>query len=107
MYYNVWVVFVFVAFWHDLEAHLLVWALGICVVLLPEAMAKVVFNKRITLENQWKYKILASFGGALYASFIVTINLVGYGIGIECLNHIIGKICSISGTFKFKILGLI
>ena len=42
--YNIWVVFTFVAIWHDININLLLWAWGICLVLIPEMMIRNHFN---------------------------------------------------------------
>jgi protein-cysteine N-palmitoyltransferase HHAT len=50
--YNIWVVFTFVAIWHDLELNLLVWAWGICLSLVPEITLKWYFTrKEVTLSK--------------------------------------------------------
>ena len=38
--YNIWVVFTFVAIWHDIEWNLVIWAWGICLALIPEIAIK-------------------------------------------------------------------
>ncbi len=47
--YNVWIVFTFVAVWHDISFTLLAWGWLICLFLLPELVAKKVFSpKRVS-----------------------------------------------------------
>lgn len=38
--WNVWVIFSFVAIWHDFELNLLIWAWAICAAMVPEIMIK-------------------------------------------------------------------
>jgi D-alanyl-lipoteichoic acid acyltransferase DltB (MBOAT superfamily) len=42
---NIWVIFTFVALWHDLEIKLLVWAWFICIFLIPEIIGKIFVSK--------------------------------------------------------------
>jgi D-alanyl-lipoteichoic acid acyltransferase DltB (MBOAT superfamily) len=46
MAYNVWLVFTFVALWHDIELKLLAWGWLICLFLLPELIATRLFSER-------------------------------------------------------------
>jgi D-alanyl-lipoteichoic acid acyltransferase DltB (MBOAT superfamily) len=43
--YNIWIVFNFVALWHDLQLNLLLWGWFICLFFVPEIMVKQYFNK--------------------------------------------------------------
>jgi D-alanyl-lipoteichoic acid acyltransferase DltB (MBOAT superfamily) len=43
--YNIWVVFTFVALWHDLQLNLLIWGWFICLFLIPEMLVKNYFNQ--------------------------------------------------------------
>jgi D-alanyl-lipoteichoic acid acyltransferase DltB (MBOAT superfamily) len=42
---NIWVVFSFVALWHDLQLNLLLWGWFICFFLIPEILVKNYFNR--------------------------------------------------------------
>ena len=44
MAYNMWVVFTFVALWHDIELKLLAWGWLICLFLMPELIASSLFS---------------------------------------------------------------
>jgi D-alanyl-lipoteichoic acid acyltransferase DltB (MBOAT superfamily) len=43
--YNIWIVFNFVALWHDLQLNLLIWGWFICLCFVPEIMVKQYFNQ--------------------------------------------------------------
>ena len=43
---NMWVVFSFVALWHDLKLNLLIWGWFICFFLVPEIGVKIYFNQK-------------------------------------------------------------
>ena len=42
--WNVWVIFTFVAIWHDLNINLVLWAWGICLFMVPEMLVKSYFK---------------------------------------------------------------
>jgi D-alanyl-lipoteichoic acid acyltransferase DltB (MBOAT superfamily) len=41
--YNIWLVFTFVAVWHDIELRLLQWGWLVCIFIMPEVLAKKMF----------------------------------------------------------------
>lgn len=44
--YNIWVVFTFVALWHDLSMNLLAWGWLICLFIMPEVVCTAYFGRR-------------------------------------------------------------
>ena len=50
--YNIWVVFTFVALWHDFDLNVLFWAWGICLALIPEIAIKKFFTSK-KMEKYW------------------------------------------------------
>ena len=42
---NIWVVFSFVAIWHDMRINLVLWAWGICIALMPEMIIRWNFSR--------------------------------------------------------------
>jgi D-alanyl-lipoteichoic acid acyltransferase DltB (MBOAT superfamily) len=49
-----WIVFTFVALWHDIQLNLLAWGWLICLFLLPEIVATAVFSAK-KVSNQYHY----------------------------------------------------
>ena len=49
--YNIWVVFTFVAIWHDMNLNLIMWAWVICLSLMPEMLIKNYFKKEKVKNN--------------------------------------------------------
>ena len=47
MIYNIWIIFTFVAFWHDIELHLLAWGWIIALFLIPEYFLTRLFNRKV------------------------------------------------------------
>ena len=55
--YNIWVVFGFVALWHDLSLNLLAWGWGMCLFIMPEVVVKAYFasSKRMEFRKTLQY----------------------------------------------------
>ncbi len=43
---NIWVVFGFVAIWHEMNLNLILWAWGICIIMMPEMGIKFFFYQK-------------------------------------------------------------
>lgn len=88
--YNVWVVFGFVAIWHDLRLHLLVWGWGICLFLVPEGLAKAYFSRPsfTELRKTAIFNWLCAMGCAMFMITLIIANLVGFSFGLQGLNTI-------------------
>ncbi|KAJ2541819.1 glycerol transporter [Coemansia sp. RSA 1853] len=76
--WNTFVVFTFVALWHDLTLRLLQWAWIIALLFLPEALASWFFNRPKWTSRPY-FRFLCSMGGALNIVGMMVANLVGFG----------------------------
>ena len=88
--YNIWVVFGFVAIWHDLRLHLLVWGWGMCLFIVPEVLSKAYFSRPNLSEFRKSicYNWLCAMGGGLYIILMMVANLVGFSFGLRGLTTI-------------------
>lgn len=93
--WNTFVVFTFVALWHDLTLRLLQWAWIIALLFLPEALATWVFN-RPQWTTQPYFRYICSMGGALNIIAMMIANLVGFGD--DGVDEMLGKIFSQQGA---------
>lgn len=82
---NMWIIFTFVALWHDFEWKLLSWAWVTCLLGLPELLAKSTMrSKRMeAIRGSWLERELCAVGGTLTISGLMVANLVGFVIGPE------------------------
>ena len=80
---NIFVIFSFVALWHDLEWHLLVWAWCIYFSIVPEIIIKTYFNreKRKYLINYMWFRYLRALSCSLDITLMVIANLAGFASG--------------------------
>jgi len=85
--YNIWVVFGFVAIWHDLKLHLLVWGWGMCLFIVPELLAKAAMrsSRFAAFRKTCLYNWLCAVTGGLYIIIMMLANLVGFSFGLPGL----------------------
>jgi D-alanyl-lipoteichoic acid acyltransferase DltB (MBOAT superfamily) len=105
--YNTWVIFSFVALWHDLKVNLLLWGWFNCLALFPEIVVKSYFNnpKRLYLDNYFLFRLLKYLSCSFFIVLLVLSNLIGFGMGHEGLLDIILEILNkTSFIYVVKIL---
>ena len=101
--FNFFIIFSFVALWHDLKFHLLLWAWGIYIVFIPEVFIKFYFNKE---ENKYlnDYMIFR-YLRALVCSFVILMmmlaNLIGFGIGNKNLVDTLWNLIKMTTPLRF------
>ncbi|XP_027108088.1 membrane-bound O-acyltransferase gup1-like [Coffea arabica] len=88
---NVWVVFTFVAIWHDLEWKLLSWAWLTCLFFIPEILVKSAANtfKVQSVFGEFLLRELNAVAGAVTITCLMVANLVGFVIGPSGINWLI------------------
>jgi D-alanyl-lipoteichoic acid acyltransferase DltB (MBOAT superfamily) len=89
--YNTWVIFSFVALWHDLKLNLLVWGWFNCIAMFPEIVIKTYFNnpKRQYLNEYFVFRLLKYLICSVGIVLLILSNLIGFGMGHEGLLDII------------------
>ncbi|KAJ1988746.1 glycerol transporter [Coemansia spiralis] len=92
--WNTFVVFTFVALWHDLSMRLLQWAWLIALLFMPEALATWFFNRPKWTRKPY-FRFICSLGGALNIIAMMIANLVGFGD--DSVTGMIDKIFSHQG----------
>ena len=97
--YNIWVVFGFVAIWHDLRLHLLVWGWGMCLFIVPEVLAKAFISQKRFSEfrRSYAYNWLCAVSGGLYIIIMMIANLIGFSFGLPGLYSIWDEILNGDG----------
>lgn len=91
---NMWVVFTFVAVWHDMNINLVIWAWFICLCFIPEiCLAKIISLKRF--QFLWKmasWKFVCAIVLTLNNIFICLSNQIGFGCGLRGARDFYSKI---------------
>ena len=113
--YSVWIIFIFVALWHDFEIKLFLWGGLNALFYALEVIVKHYVNKNQIFKQFPIYiiNLIYAISGASYIMILISINLIGYGIGIGGINIIINKIFSNEGMktclicFYFLIIGVL
>ena len=96
---NIFLVFFFVAIWHDPEWRYIHWAWIVILAIIPESFCRYVFYETkfgalYLRRNEIFAKFLLTIGGALNVLFMMSANLVGYVYGIEGLSTLSNTIHS-------------
>ena len=80
---NSFIIFSFVALWHDLRLNLLLWAWVIYICLIPEIIIKSYFGKedKQYLNDKMWFRYLRAWICAIVIMLMITANLIGFGIG--------------------------
>ncbi|MCO5555107.1 hypothetical protein L7F22_008648 [Adiantum nelumboides] len=80
---NIWVIFTFVAVWHDLEWKLLSWAWVTCLLMAPELSMKYFMQTPFMQKFHATilYRELCAIGGAFNITGLMTANLIGFVVG--------------------------
>ncbi|XP_022765630.1 putative membrane-bound O-acyltransferase C24H6.01c isoform X3 [Durio zibethinus] len=96
---NIWVIFTFVAVWHDLEWKLLSWAWLTCLFFVPEMLVKSAANafQAEGALGGFVFRELSAVAGAITITCLMVANLVGYVIGPSGINWLISRFLSKEG----------
>ena len=80
---NSFIIFSFVALWHDLRLNLLLWAWFIYICLIPEIIIKNYFAKENMqyLNDKIWFRYLRAWICSIVIMLMITANLIGFGIG--------------------------
>ncbi|KAI9020033.1 MBOAT, membrane-bound O-acyltransferase family-domain-containing protein [Phycomyces nitens] len=103
MMFNMWVVFTFVALWHDIEMKLLAWGWLICLFLLPELLATRIFTFQ-KYGNKPYYRFVCGVGAVFNIMMMMAANLVGFSIGLDGLKDMVSGMFQTSQGFLFLII---
>ncbi|KAI8887669.1 MBOAT-domain-containing protein [Backusella circina FSU 941] len=113
MGYNVWLVFTFVALWHDIELKLLAWGWLICLFLLPELIATRLFSEaktclffffflqQIFIGDKPYYRIVCGLGAVANILMMMIANLVGFAVGLDGVKEMLIKIFATTHGLSF------
>ena len=99
---NMVLVFTFVALWHDLSFKLLAWGWLVVLFVLPEIIAKNVFQKR--LETHPAYRVFCAIGAVGNVLMMMTANLVGFAIGLDGLRDLLAGVVGSWAGYGFMLI---
>ncbi|XP_019430164.1 PREDICTED: putative membrane-bound O-acyltransferase C24H6.01c isoform X1 [Lupinus angustifolius] len=96
---NVWVIFTFVAIWHDLEWKLLSWAWLTCIFFIPELVLKSASKtfKAKSAFGEFIFRELSAVAGAVTITCLMVANLVGFVIGPSGINWLLSSFINKEG----------
>lgn len=90
---SIWIVFTFVAVWHDLEWKLISWAWLTCLFFVPEILIKSLSNnfQAKSALGLFIQRELSAIAGAVTISCLMVANLVGYVVGPSGIKILISQ----------------
>ncbi|KAI7865222.1 MBOAT, membrane-bound O-acyltransferase family-domain-containing protein [Mucor mucedo] len=100
MAYNIWIVFTFVALWHDIELKLLAWGWLICLFLLPEIIASSLYSERKFGDKPY-YRFVCGLGAVANILMMMIANLVGFAVGVDGVKEMLTKIFGTANGLSF------
>ncbi|KAL2154276.1 hypothetical protein VTH82DRAFT_2952 [Thermothelomyces myriococcoides] len=83
------VVFTFVALWHDIKLHLLIWGWLVVLFFLPEIVAGILFPRKKWESRPTAYRMLCCVGAVGNVLMMMAANLVGFAVGLDGLESIV------------------
>lgn len=91
-----WIIFTFVAIWHDLEWRLLSWAWVTCVLWGPELLVKSLMRtpQMAGFKNTDAFRECHALAGALNITGLMLANLVGFVVGPDGMKLLASRMLS-------------
>jgi len=82
---NVWVIFTFVALWHDLDVKLLGWAWIMALAIAPEMAIRALGRTSLAARYKglWVFRQACAAAAAVNIVILMTGNLVGFVVGLD------------------------
>ncbi|KAI8879539.1 putative GUP1-Multimembrane-spanning protein essential for proton symport of glycerol [Backusella circina FSU 941] len=98
--FSMWVVFTFVALWHDIELRLLAWGWLICLFLLPEIIGSRLFTFKKFGHTSY-YRMVCGIGAVCNILMMMIANLVGFCLGLDGMKQMVHQIFSSTDGLLF------
>jgi D-alanyl-lipoteichoic acid acyltransferase DltB (MBOAT superfamily) len=93
-------IFTFVALWHDIKLRLLMWGWMVVFFMLPEIAGKMLFPASKWENRPTAYRMLTCAGAVANVLMMMAANLVGFAVGLDGLQSILSGIFhDFSGKF--------
>lgn len=96
--WSVWLIFLFVALWHDLEWKLILWGLLNGFFYVVEVYARRLAETSVmqSLPSTLLHMVVV-LSGATYILVLIAVNLIGYGAGVGWVSVVQEKLLSVEG----------
>lgn len=101
---NSLIVFTFVAIWHDIQLHLLVWGWLIVIFILPEVLATLAFPASTwQTQSPTVYRHLCAVGAVANIWMMMIANLVGFCVGLDGIKQMLYDMVATADGLKYVI----
>jgi len=96
----VWIIFTFVAIWHDLEWRLLSWAWVTCILWGPELLVKSIMRtpQMAGFKKTNAYRECHALAGSLNITGLMLANLVGFVVGPDGMKLLASRMLSLENV---------
>ena len=97
---NIWLIFLFVAIWHDIEMKLLAWGMLNALFYVLEVIGSFCMQSKFVQKNLSQNAItyIGIFSGATYIIILIGVNMLGYSmLGTDGTSLIFGKLLCYQG----------
>ncbi|KAJ1915633.1 glycerol transporter [Mycoemilia scoparia] len=101
--WNLFLIFTFVALWHDISSRLLMWAWLIAFLFVPEGAARYIFDRPKWRKWRW-FRLLCAFGGGVNIFGMMAANLVGFAVGVDGIKEMSSQILSWTGILTLLLI---
>ncbi|KAG4302389.1 hypothetical protein PCK1_001371 [Pneumocystis canis] len=85
---NIFIIFTFVAFWHDISLKLFAWGWLVTLFIFPEIIVRRIFQSE-KLKNWQGYRYLSAIGAAINIIMMMIVNLIGFCLGINNVRQVV------------------
>lgn len=101
---NSLVVFTFVAIWHDIQLHLLIWGWLVVIFIMPEVIAGLLFPaSKWQAQRPTMYRHLCAVGAVANIWMMMIANLVGFCVGVDGIKQMLHDMIATADGLKYII----
>ncbi|BEI92502.1 uncharacterized protein CcaverHIS019_0501300 [Cutaneotrichosporon cavernicola] len=101
---STFLVFTFVALWHDLSFRLLAWGWLVTLFIIPEITARALVPEK-KYGDKWWYRHVAAIGGVVNILLLMGANLVGFVLGLDGMQHLLHELVTTPQGWGFMAFG--
>ncbi|KAL4921535.1 MBOAT, membrane-bound O-acyltransferase family-domain-containing protein [Aspergillus aurantiobrunneus] len=90
--FNFFVVFTFIALWHDINLRLLMWGWLITLFVLPEVIGTLLFPPSRWRSRPNTYRVICGIGAVGNVLMMMVANLVGFALGLDGIKGLLSEL---------------
>ncbi|KAK2460146.1 hypothetical protein APHAL10511_007825 [Amanita phalloides] len=103
---NFFLIFSFVALWHDLTFRLLAWGWLVVLFIIPEIAATLLLPEK-KYGKEWWYRHVCALGAVINILMMMTANLVGFVVGVDGVRFFLSELLGTTQGIQYLIFVII